>query len=381
MSAAMDRKTGGRGALLYSSPQKRLLRQRLVAWYEAHARKLPWRETRDPYRIWISEVMLQQTQVATVRDYYARFVAALPTVEQLAAADEQQVLRLWEGLGYYRRARQLHAAAKEIVHRHGGKFPSELRELTALPGVGRYTAGAIASIAFGRRAPILEANTVRLLSRLIAYRDDPLSSNGQRRLWQVAAEILPTKSVAQFNQALMELGALVCTPGEPHCDRCPLAVLCRAYESGLQHEIPLPKKKTVYTDVREAAVVIRRNGRVLLRQCGGSERWAGLWDFPRFELGVVDQLVAAEEIAQKVLCQTGIQCRPGAVLKTMKHGVTRFRITLECYPAAYLGGRIRCAQDSTVAWVRVGDLDGLPLSTTGRKIARLLRTNVNGPME
>ena len=155
-----------------------------LAWYADHARDLPWRKSRDPYRVWVSEIMLQQTQVATVRDYFERFVAAFPDVHALAAADERQVLRLWEGLGYYRRARQLHAAAKKVVAEHGGEFPRDVDALQELPGIGRYTAGAIASIAFDQRAPILEANTIRLLSRLIAYRDDPLNAAGQRVLWQ-----------------------------------------------------------------------------------------------------------------------------------------------------------------------------------------------------
>ena len=222
-------------------------------------------------------------------------------MQALAAADERQVLRLWEGLGYYRRARQLHAAAKQIVADHAGHFPNDLIALEELPGVGRYTAGAIASIAFDRRARILEANTIRLLSRLIAYRDDPLKAAGQRVLWGVAADVLPRKNVARFNQALMELGSLVCTPTQPNCDVCPLAGVCAAYAADLQGSIPRPKAKKKYTELREAAIVIRRNGRVLMRECGPEERWAGLWDFPRFELEAEGPLFAAREIVAKVL--------------------------------------------------------------------------------
>ena len=223
----------------FSSAQKQSLRRRLLTWYAKHARDLPWRRSRDPYRVWISEIMLQQTQVATVRDYFTRFMETFPTVHELAAADETDVLRAWEGLGYYRRARQLHAAAKQLVAEHAGEFPSDPAELQALPGIGRYTAGAIASIAFDKRAPILEANTIRLFSRLIAYRGNPHSTAGQRVLWQVAEEILPQKRVAHFNQALMELGSLVCTPVAPKCDECPLATVCAAKAAGLQQEIPI----------------------------------------------------------------------------------------------------------------------------------------------
>jgi A/G-specific adenine glycosylase len=355
----------------FTSAQKRALRQRLIKWYAQHARDLPWRRSRDPYRVWVSEIMLQQTQVATVCDYFKRFIRALPTVHSLAAADEQQVLRLWEGLGYYRRARQLHGAAKMIVGEFGGEFPQDIADLIKLPGVGRYTAGAIASIAFDERAPILEANTIRLLSRLIGYRGDPLRSAGQRLLWHTASEILPRIDVARFNQALMELGSLVCKPSDPKCDGCPLAGLCVAKAAGLQHEIPREKPRQQYTAVREAAVVIRRNGQVLMRECAKGERWAGLWDFPRFVIEGEGPLFSLDEIAAKVREQTGINCTTGPLLKTITHGVTRYRITLDCYRATYKSGQIR----SPARWIKTCGLADLPLSTTGRKIAALINAN------
>jgi A/G-specific adenine glycosylase len=364
MTTATDR-TASRHHTLAARDKQRL-RRRLLAWYADMARDLPWRKSRDPYRVWVSEIMLQQTQVATVCDYFERFVAALPDVQALAAADERQVLRLWEGLGYYRRARQMHAAAKKVATEHGGRFPQDVERLQDLPGIGRYTAGAIASIAFGQREPILEANTIRLLSRLIAYRDDPLNAAGQRVLWGMAADVLPQKNVARFNQALMELGSLVCTPTDPRCDECPLAGVCAAHAAGLQHKIPRPKAKQQYTDVREAAVVIRRNGRVLMRECGPGERWAGLWDFPRFALEAEGPLFAKEEIIDKVRKQTGVTCAPEKVLTTIKHGVTRYHITLDCYSAKYISGRTQHAR-----WIAQDLLAELPLSTTGRKITKL----------
>jgi A/G-specific adenine glycosylase len=241
-----------------------------------------------------------------------------------------------------------------------------------LPGIGRYTAGAIASIAFGQRAAILEANTLRLLCRLIGYRDDPKSANGQRALWGFAEAILPKKNVAQFNQALMDLGSLVCLPSEPLCSGCPLSELCAANNAGLQGEIPRAKPPKAYTEVREAAVVVRKNGRVLMRMCAANERWAGLWDFPRFEVKAEGPLFAQEEIATKVASQTGITCRPQAIFNTLRHGVTRFRITLDCYRAAYLSGRARSNNGKVVRWVPLAELPALPLSTTGRRIARLV---------
>ena len=362
-----------RCAHLFTPAQHARLRRRLLAWYKTNARDLPWRRSRDPYRVWISEIMLQQTQVATVREYFERFIRAFPNVVRIAAADEQDVLRLWEGLGYYRRARQLHAAAQRIVAEHGGRFPESIDELRKLPGIGRYTAGAIASIAFDQRAAILEANTVRLLSRLIGYRDDPLASTGQRLLWQVAEDILPQKDVAQFNQALMELGSLICTPSEPKCHECPLSSLCKANAASLQREIPPAKPRQHYTELREAAVVVRKHGRVLMRQCGPGERWSGLWDFPRFEIPSERPLFANEEIVKRVQAQTGVTCAPPTLLKTMRHGVTRYRITLDCYLAKHVAGRARSPNGSNVRWFPLAELPALPLSTTGRKIAVLVR--------
>jgi A/G-specific adenine glycosylase len=372
MPTARERKSKNRHPEHFSSAQKQSLRRRLLTWYKSNARDLPWRRSRDPYRVWISEVMLQQTQVATVRGYFERFVDALPNVYHLAAADEQRVLRLWEGLGYYRRARQLHAAAKQIVGHLDGDFPQDPRELQKLPGIGRYTAGAIASIAFNKRAAILEANTIRVLSRLIGFRNDPHSERAKSLLWQVAYDILPKQRVAEFNQALMELGSLVCTPTEPKCPECPLSSLCAAAAAGLQREIPPPKPQKIYTELHEAAVVVRRNGRVLMRRCAQHDRWAGLWDFPRFELDAEGPLFAVNEIVSKVHTQTGITCAPGRLLKSMKHGVTRYRITLDCYMATYVAGRPPAVLNGSVGWKTSAELVDLPLSTTGRKIAALM---------
>lgn len=355
-----------------SADWKRAFRRKLLAWYDRHARELPWREAAgvasDPYRVWVSEVMLQQTQVETVRAYFERFTAAFPTVKDLAEADEQDVLRLWEGLGYYRRARSLHAAAQKIVAEHAGQMPTDVEGLMSLPGIGRYTAGAIVSIAYDKPAPILEANTIRLFTRLIAYAGKPTSAAGQRRLWGVAEEVLPTKKVARFNQALMELGSLVCTPTGPKCGECPVESLCRARAEDSIESLGPTTTKLKFSDVREAAVVVRKGGRVLLRQCAEGERWAGLWDFPRFELAAEGPLFASAELAEKVAEQTGVRCDPGALITTLKHGVTRFRITLECYQAQHTGGRVK----KPAKWVASEDLAELPLSVTGRKLAKLI---------
>ena len=268
----------------FDSRRRTRLRRGLLAWYAGHARKLPWRETADPYRIWISEIMLQQTTVPVVVDYFRRFIARFPTVVSLACAPLDDVLRLWEGLGYYSRARNIHKAAAMIVSEHGGQLPDDLNALMRLPGVGRYTAGAIFSLAFNRPAPILEANTRRLYCRLLAYGGDPRKTEGRRLLWDFATCIQPRKEPARLNQALMELGATVCTPREPACNVCPVRSACGAFAAGVQNEIPRRASRLEITRLTEAAVAVCHKNRWLLRRCGPNERWAGLWDFPRFSL-------------------------------------------------------------------------------------------------
>jgi A/G-specific adenine glycosylase len=347
-------------------------RRRLLAWYRRNARDLEWRKSRDPYRIWVSEIMLQQTQVATVAVYFPRFLQAFPTVQALAAAPEEQVLRLWEGLGYYRRARQLHRAAGVIVAEYDGRFPRELDAVLQLPGIGRYTAGAITSIAFDARSPILEANTIRLLSRLLAYRADLQQSAAQKKLWAFAEQLLPQRETGAFNQALMELGSLVCSPRSPDCRQCPVMSLCPTFREGLQDVIPAARRKPNFESVREAAVVVRRRKQVLLMRRGEGGRWAGLWDFPRFALADDGGNGSDEELAEKLKALTGVVARPQQLLTTLKHGVTRFRITLDCHLADYVSASRRAPAEAELRWVLPSDFESYPLSVTGRKLSRLV---------
>jgi A/G-specific adenine glycosylase len=355
---------------VFSSTWKQSFRRRLLAWFAKHKRDLPWRKSQDPYRIWVSEVMLQQTTVKMAEPHFVRFLKTFPTVKHLAAVEESQVLRMWEGLGYYRRARAMHAAAKQIVALHGSKLPRDVATLQTLPGIGRYTAGAIASMAYDLRAPILETNTVRVLARLLAYPDDTTKSAGQKILWSAAEEILPQSNIAHFNQAMMELGSLVCTPTNPKCDVCPVMALCGAFVASVQHEIPKLAAKQKITAVREASVVVKKNGQILVRQRGADERWAGMWDFPRFEITGEGPLFVRHEIITKLRTQTGITARPGNLITTIKHGVTRYRITLDCYTAEYVSGR--AGAEKTTRWIRPSELGELPLSVTARKLANLI---------
>ena len=264
-------------------------RRHLLAWYDRHRRDLPWRSMTggplDPYHVLVSEAMLQQTQVATVVPYYRRFLAEFPTVAALAGADEQAVLRAWQGLGYYSRARNLQAAARRLVADHGGRVPATVAGLLSLPGVGRYTAGAVASIAFGVRAPILDGNVARVLCRLDAVRDDPRDAAVRERLWARAEAVLPAERLGDFNSALMELGATVCTPRSPRCLMCPVRDHCDAAAANLQEHIPPAKKAKPTPLVRRWTFAVSHGDRWLVEQRPTPGRWAGMWQFATVEPG------------------------------------------------------------------------------------------------
>ncbi|MBV9125058.1 MAG: A/G-specific adenine glycosylase [Planctomycetes bacterium] len=349
---------------------RRRIRRRLLHWFQRHRRDLPWRHTRDPYHIWVSEVMLQQTQAATVVRYFEPFLQAFPTLADLAAADEQDVLRRWEGLGYYRRARHLHQAARQLAARHGNQFPDDPAALQDIPGIGRYTLGAIFSQAFDQRFPILEANSRRVLCRLFGRRDDPSRGPAQRWLWQTAETLLPRRQVGDFNQALMELGALVCTPSRPDCSACPLSEDCVARRLGRQEDIPFRAPPPAPVLVQEVAVVVYRRGRVLLVQRPAEGRWAGLWEFPHGPVGEDETHEAAGERLLPEL--TGVRVVLGPELLTLRHGIMHHRITLVCFEARYRSGSFRPTFYQAGCWVDPSQLASYPVSSPQRRLAQAL---------
>ena len=378
---------------MHDAKWKSALRRKLLKWFDDNQRDLPWRKNKTPYRIWVSEVMLQQTQVATVVSYYKRFIKRFPTVKKLAAADEAEVLKLWEGLGYYRRARQLHAAAKVVVEQHGGKFPTDFESVLALPGIGRYTAGAILSISLDQQQPILEGNTIRLFARLMEMKSDPRTTSNQKALWEFSESILPKKRCGDFNQSLMELGSEICHPKRPQCLICPINNLCPTAIKGLQESIPVATKKVKYEELNEAVVVLNRGKKFLVRQCGADERWAGLWDFPRYEIGgsanqepkdisksaARTRLKRVESngdtnlvIANVIKQETGLDVDLGKASKQLKHAVTKYRIKLDCYVADKVTGRLK--KNSNLKWMTIQQLQAAPMSVTGRKIASWIDT-------
>jgi len=349
----------------------------LLNWFAKNARDLPWRRTRDPYAIWVSEIMLQQTQVKTVIPYWERWMRELPTIESVAKAGKDKIHKLWEGLGYYTRARNLQKAAKQIMETHGGKFPENFDDVLALPGIGRYTAGAICSIAFNQPTPILDGNVIRVLTRIFGIGENPKDKKTSKRLWQLAEELAgravpspPRRGRdtapchSHLNQSLMELGALVCLPRTPRCETCPVQKLCVAFRENRVNELPNPGKREVATTRHFVAFVVEQKGHFLVRQRPAGVVNAHLWEFPNAEIGTrlsEPQHERVRNINGEIPATNAIRIRrestdPRSKLPantarqalgfapkglrpfcTVKHSITRYRITLEAFRAS-LGG-------------------------------------------
>lgn len=351
--------------------------RRLLCWYDRARRDLPWRRTRDPYAVWVSEVMLQQTQVATVLGHYRRWMQRFPDVRALAAAEEADVLHAWQGLGYYSRARSLLSGARAVVERHGGRLPDEVAALRALPGIGPYSAGAIASIAFGKREPVVDGNVKRVLCRLHALRGDPSRAPLAGALWELARELVPDDRPGDLNQALMELGATICTPRAPRCDACPIADTCRARGEGSAGELPELPRRQPPERVRMVAAVICRARRVLVsRLPDAAPRWAGMWQFPNVELGSREQPDAGAARAAEQW--TGLAVEVSGRVAVVRHAVTRFRITLDAYRCRAVRGRARALGCDAVSWRRPAELDQLALPSAHRRLADRLAEALGG---
>jgi A/G-specific adenine glycosylase len=366
--------------IMLLSNSRPAIRRQLLAWYRQNARPLPWRRSRNPYRIWISEVMLQQTQVTTVIPYFHRFLETFPTLNKLALADEQAVLRLWEGLGYYRRARDLCRAAKLLRENKHQTVPNDPQFVNSLPGFGRYTTNAVLSQAYDRRVPILEANSQRVLCRLFGIAENPQESGVRNLLWQHAQQLLPRKSVGEFNQALMELGALVCKLVKPSCAACPLKRHCQAKLHNRQDKIPLRVKSAGASAVDEVAVIVRKRDRLLLVQRPDEGRWAKMWEFPHHPREAKE---SADVAARRLLTTLGMDADLLGEFATIRHTVTRFRITMVCLHVQHRHGSLRAGLYPKTAWICPADLHDYPLSTPQRRLARRLLEvdRANGPRE
>lgn len=344
----------------------------LLGWYREHARGLPWRGVTDPYAVWVSEIMLQQTRVETVLDYYARWMARFPTVQALAEAEEQEVLRLWEGLGYYSRARSLHRAAREVMARFDGHLPSTRAELETLPGIGRYTAGAIASMAFGKDEPALDGNLRRVLARVFDI-DIPIDSpQGMQKLEELFRRNLPPGQAGDFNQAMMDLGSAICLPRSPACVSCPVEELCRAKMLGLQEQRPVMKERQPIPHYTVTAAVLQQDSRVLIAKRLPNGLLASLWEFPGGKQEPGETLPAC--LKREIREELGVEIEVGAELGVFKHAYTHFKATLHAFTCRLIDGEPRPLAATELRWVLPAELDQFPMGKLDRRIALVLST-------
>jgi A/G-specific adenine glycosylase len=343
----------------------------LLRWFGRQARDLPWRRTRDPYAIWISEIMLQQTRVRTVTPYYERFMQHFPTVQSLARARIDTVLKLWEGLGYYSRARNLHRAAREIESRFEGHIPETREELLSLPGIGAYTAGAIASIAFGRREPLVDGNVIRVLCRVFRIRENPKEAAVQKRIWSIAENLLPARRPGDFNQALMELGSEICLPRTPLCDECPLRKVCQARLRGEQTELPIRVRKKPVPFYAVVVGLVERHGRILIDKRRPEGLLGGLWEFPGGKVQPGESL--EEALGREISEEIGIRIRVDAPIAIVDHAYSHFRIRMHAFRCTYISGTPQCLGCDDLKWVWPRDLDRYAFPAANNKIIRALR--------
>jgi A/G-specific adenine glycosylase len=342
--------------------------RQILDWYKKNARSLPWRETKDPYAILVSEVMLQQTRVDTVIPYYQRWMELFPTITSLAIATEDEVLRVWEGLGYYSRARNLHKAAREIFQKYAGVIPGTLTELQKLPGVGVYTAAAVASIAFNEDVVTVDANVRRVAARLFNI-DDPAGSPAlEERVHQAMRANLPAGKAGDYNQALMELGACVCTPHQPACTACPMQSFCMAYKEGVQDERPVRKAKKEIPHYEVTAAVIWQQGRVLLAKRPASGLLAGMWEFPGGKLQMGESYVHG--LMREIQEELGAIIEVGEQIGAYHHAYTHYKVTLYAFYCTLNGRQPEALEAQEIRWVKPETLQQYPMGKIDRMISR-----------
>jgi A/G-specific adenine glycosylase len=353
------------------------LRRSLLLWYTHQGRELPWRKTSDPYAIWVSEIMLQQTQVKTVLPYYKRWLERFPTLASLAETEQEAVLMLWQGLGYYARARNLHKAAQKVVSDYGGEFPDQMDEALKLPGIGRTTAGGIFSLAFGQAWPILDGNVKRVLARLAGLCIPP--KNALSFLWKGSEHLLDPENPKAFNQALMDLGATVCTPKQPVCLLCPWSTFCQAHRLNLQLVIPMSETRDpIPHKLIGVAVIWNDLGQILIDKRPQSGLLGGLWEFPGGKLEPNETL--AECVVREIQEELGIEIAVLEHFMTLEHAYTHFKVTLSVHHCLHISGEPQPIECDEVKWVVLEELDQYPFPTANQKIIAALRES-GMPME
>jgi len=346
--------------------------ERVLHWYASNKRELPWRDSPDPYKVWVSEIMLQQTRVETVIPYFNRWMKQFPTVEKLSYATEQEVLSVWEGLGYYSRVRNLHNAASIVIDQYEGRVPKDLSELRKLPGIGRYTASAIASMAFGTDVATLDGNLRRVFARVFNVAEPTDTTKGEKILWALAEKNLPNGHAGDYNQALMDLGSLICHPQNPTCSLCPLRGICLGRKLGIQEQRPVKKPKMKVPHYTVTAGVIWRKGKVLLAKRPSKGLLGGMWEFPGGKVESGESLEAC--LSREIMEELGVPIRVGGELGTYRHAYTHFRITLHAFTCDILSGDPQALEASELSWVPPSQLGRYPMGKVDRLIATRLQT-------
>ncbi|MFA5842175.1 MAG: A/G-specific adenine glycosylase [Candidatus Gracilibacteria bacterium] len=359
----------------------RFLQRALLRWFTLNQRDLPWRHTYAPYDVWISEIMLQQTQVKTVLPYFERWIKTFPTIQSVASAQEEKILKLWEGLGYYSRARNLQKAAQKIVKNHHGKFPENYEDILALPGIGRYTAGAIASIAYNQPQPILDGNMIRVIARLLAEKRNTRKPQLQAQFWAIAKSWIPAKDARNFNQAMMELGALVCTPKSPDCKNCPLKKQCHAYALDLAESLPNRGKSQKKVEIKVVAAIlvkktIRASSLIFIQKRPQQGLMGGLWEFPGGKVKPKESLKDA--LCREIREELGIEISNLRPFLNIKHSYTKYNVDFHTFLVDCTGEKIKQKEEIDHAWVPIEKLSKLPFPAANVKVIKAL---VKGKIE
>ena len=343
------------------------INKRIIQWFKRQKRLLPWRVDNDPYHVWVSEVMLQQTRVETVIPYYVNWITNFPTLSSLANSNEQKVLRVWEGLGYYSRARNIFRSAGILTVKLHGQFPQNVKDLIKLPGIGRSTAGAIASISFGKNEPILDGNVKRVIARLFNYRKAVNSSGAEKELWKIVRSIMPEKEVGAFNQGLMEIGQILCLPNNPVCKKCPLNIDCFAYMNGTQNIIPVRQKKDSIPHLVVVAAAIQSKGKTLISQRPPKKLMAGMWEFPGGKVEIGERLEQA--LVREIREELNVTVQVGQNIGVYEHAYTHFSVSVHAFYCQKLSGKLKALDQQAYKWVELEEFENYPMGKVDRLIA------------
>lgn len=353
----------------FPTKNKVFIQQNLINWFQKNQRELPWRKKYEPYHVWISEIMLQQTQVTTALPYFDRWIKELPDIKSVATASEDKILKLWEGLGYYSRARNLQKAAQVIMKEYDGQFPDKYENILKLPGIGSYTAGAITSIAFNKRKAIVDGNIIRVISRLMNFHENTRLQENVKKFWTWMDNATPDKNTRDFNQGMMELGALICTPRNPKCTQCPLKEKCLGRIKDTAQLLPNRGEKSEKIAIQVAIAIIHKNGKVFIQKRPSEGLMGGLWEFPG---GKVEDEKPKAAMEREIKEELGISLQNIKLFKKIRHGYTKFSVDLNCFTADHAKGKVKLTAAAKGKWVKLDDLNKYPFPAANVKLIKQL---------